>query len=292
MEAVCLSCHNPKGVASAKVLGRRSHPVNISLQKRNIHTSFPLYDKEGEKSDVGLLTCLSCHNPHQWDPQEEGISRVAGLEGDGTNSFLRARSAPAPLLCADCHQEQAYVAMTDHDMTLLAPDSRNMLGQTPAQSGVCGACHLVHNGKNRVRLWARKLKGGNGVMDKMCKSCHSTRAIGSAKVPKVDSHPPGMLITNVGRNTKGKSNYFPLFHKRTGKLVTVGDISCASCHDVHRWDPKVAAPGTGENLEGRTTNSFLRMQTYSLMCIDCHGLDALFRFKYYHNSKQRGPVRN
>ena len=76
----------------------------------------------------------------------------------------------------------------------------------------------------------------------------------------------------------------------TGKNVTVGDISCASCHNVHQWDPKVSGHGIGENIEGKTTTSFLRMQTYSLMCIDCHGLDALFRFKYYHNSKQRRPA--
>jgi predicted CXXCH cytochrome family protein len=291
-EAVCLACHNRQGAASAKVLGKRSHPVNIDPNKKRIQTTLPLYDKKGEKAEVGMVSCLTCHNPHQWDPENEVTGSTVGHEGDGNNSFLRSKSAPAPLLCANCHTDQSYVAMTDHDMGLLAPDSKNLLGQTPAESGACGACHLVHNGKNRVRLWARKLKRGNGVLDKMCKSCHNKKDIGSEKVPKVDSHPKGMLITSVGRNIKGVANYFPLFHGKTGKEVTVGDIACASCHDVHRWDPKVARPGMGKNLEGRTTNSFLRMQTYSLMCIDCHGLDALFRFKYYHNSKRRGPVGN
>ncbi|MBU1233211.1 MAG: hypothetical protein KKD01_06060 [Proteobacteria bacterium] len=289
-EAVCLACHNTDGTAGTKVLGKRSHPVNIDPNRRGITTTLPLYDKKGQKNEAGVVTCLTCHNPHQWDPAKEAVVNSAGKEGDGHNSFLRLKSASAPLLCANCHVDQSYVAMTDHDMTILAPDSKNFLGQTPAQSGACGACHLVHNGKNKVRLWARELGKGNGVMDKMCKSCHNKKNIGAKKVPSVDSHPEGMLITNVGRNVKGESNYFPLFQRRSGKKVTVGDISCASCHDVHRWDPKVAGPGTGENLEGRTTNSFLRMQTYSLMCIDCHGLDALFRFKYYHNSKQRGPV--
>ncbi len=291
-EEICLECHNPEGTAATKVLGKRSHPVNIDPRRRRMKTTLPLYDREGEKNKVGFVTCLTCHNPHQWDPGNERVGRVVGREGNGTNSFLRAKSAPGSTLCANCHADQSSVAMTDHDMNILAPDSKNLLGQIPAQSGACGACHLVHNGENRVRLWARKLGRGNGVMDKMCKSCHNKKDIGAKKVPTADSHPKGMLITNVGRNVKEESNYFPLFHKRTGKKVSVGDISCASCHNVHRWDPKVSGPGTGKNLEGRTTNSFLRMQTYSLMCIDCHGLDALFRFKYYHNSKQRGPVVN
>ncbi|MBU0945737.1 MAG: cytochrome c3 family protein [Proteobacteria bacterium] len=291
-EAVCLACHNSEGTAGTKVLGKRSHPVDVDPKRLGLKTTLPLYDKKGKKGETGMVTCLTCHNPHQWDPTKERVEHFAGLEGDGKNSFLRLQSASAPILCANCHSEQSYVTMTDHDMNILAPDSQNFLGQTPSQSGVCGACHLVHNGENRVRLWARKLGAGNGVMDKMCKSCHNKNDIGSKKVPTVDSHPEGMLITNVGRNVKGESNYFPLFQERTGKQVTVGDISCASCHDVHRWDPKVSRAGTGENMEGRATNSFLRMQTYKLMCIDCHGLDALFRFKYYHNSKQRGPVMN
>ncbi len=289
-EAVCLSCHNPEGAAANKVLGKRSHPVNIDPRRRGMNTRLPLYNKKGDQKNMGYLSCLTCHNPHQWNPNKDEVGRFAGQEGDGSNSFLRFISAPEGTLCADCHKHQASVAMTDHDMNILSPESKNLLGQTPAESGACGACHLVHNGKYRVRLWARKLKKGKGVMDKMCKSCHKKNAIGSVKVPTVDSHPAGFLITNVGRNTKGEANYFPLFHSKTGKMITVGDISCASCHDVHRWDPKIAGPGAGKNIEGRTTNSFLRMQTYSLMCIDCHGLDALFRFKYYHNSKQRGPV--
>lgn len=289
-ETVCLSCHNRDGVASNKVLGKRSHPTNINPAKRRIQTSLPLYNRIGEKKQAGVMTCLTCHNPHQWDPEIVVVNRSAGKEGDGNNSFLRQKSAPSPILCTNCHTEQSSVVMTDHDMNILSPDSENLLNQNPSESGTCGACHLVHNGKYRVRLWARKLRRGDGVMDKMCKSCHSKKDIGSAKVPVVDSHPEGMLITSVGRNIRGKANYFPLFHSKTGKMVTVGDIACASCHDVHRWDPKVEGPGAGKNLEGRTTDSFLRMQTYSLMCIDCHGLDALFRFKYYHNSKQRGPV--
>jgi hypothetical protein len=45
--------------------------------------------------------------------------------------------------------------------------------------------------------------------------------------------------------------------------------------------------GRGVNVEGSATNSFIRAQTYSLLRIDCHGLEALFRFKYYHDPDER-----
>jgi predicted CXXCH cytochrome family protein len=290
-EMVCVSCHRQRGVAHEKLVGKNSHPVNISPARRKIQTTLPLYAKEEiERLENGLLTCMTCHNPHQWDPLEDSIRKSTTKEGNAGNSFLRLSASPSPVLCADCHRTKGFIEKTEHDMVVMAPESKNIKGQSPLESGPCGACHIIHNSKNRVRLWARKFGRGKGVMDKMCKSCHKPGGLAEKKVPTVDSHPEGMLITNVGRNTKGKANYFPLFSNRNGKNITVGDIACASCHDVHWWDPKYSKIGSGMNEEGMANNSFLRMQTYTLMCIDCHGLDALFRFKYYHNKKQRGPV--
>ncbi|WP_456473377.1 cytochrome c3 family protein [Desulfolithobacter sp.] len=292
-ESVCLSCHNRRGIASKKVIRRYSHPVNIDPARRKISTTLPLYDRNDfRKDDKGIMTCLTCHDPHRWDHREKKVRFTAGMEGDARNSFLRLPASPSPILCGDCHKKKRYVEMTEHDMIVMAPASTNIKGQRPLESGTCGACHIVHNSRNKVRLWARKFGRGAGIMDRMCKSCHRRGDLAESKVPRVDSHPEGMLITNVGRNIEGKPNYFPLYDNRTGKKVTVGDIACASCHEVHQWDPRYDRIGAGVNVEGRATNSFLRKQTYSIMCIDCHGLDALFRFKYYHNSKQRGPDLN
>ncbi len=291
-DAGCLACHRQNGIAADKTVGRYSHPVGIKPGRKNMATTLPLFNqKNGQRQKDGVVGCLTCHNPHQWQPQQKSVQVVAGKEGDARSSFLRKPASPVPLLCADCHRQKGYVAGTDHDMVAMAPNSDNVKGQTPARSGPCGACHSVHNARNSVRLWARELGSGIGVMDKMCKSCHRAGDVGAAKVPKADSHPQGMLITNVGRNTPGKANYFPLYNKKNGEKIKVGDISCASCHDVHQWDPKQTRSGTGANVEGRATTSFLRMQTYSMMCVDCHGRDALFRFKYYHDAKQRKPAK-
>ncbi len=286
----CLTCHAETGIARNKQIGKQSHPLEIHPSAKNMETTLPLFNaKNGRPEESGVISCLTCHNPHVWNAATDHVEPSAGTEGDARTSFLRLPASPSPLLCANCHRQKGYVEKTDHDMITAAPESRNVKGQDPVQSGPCGACHSVHNAAYGVRLWARKFGRGSGVMDMMCKSCHRQGDIAAAKVPRVDSHPGGMLITNIGRNTPGRPNYFPLFGKRSGKKITVGDIACASCHDVHHWDPKQNRPGTGENVEGRATTSFLRMQTYSIMCIDCHGLDALFRFKYYHNSQKRGP---
>jgi len=56
---------------------------------------------------------------------------------------------------------------------------------------------------------------------------------------------------------------------------------------AHQWGPLLYSSGEGMNVEVSATNSLGRVQTYSLMCIDCHGLEGLFRFKYYHEPDER-----
>jgi len=287
---LCLTCHNSKGVANTKVIADHSHPVDIKPGKRNISTTLPLYDSHGERKSNGVIACLTCHNPHQWHPEKPTSHGNNHVEGNAKNSFLRLAAAPEPALCSNCHPEKAYVEKSDHDLNITAPTATNTMGQPPAESGVCGVCHIIHNGKNTVRLWARNYGPGKGIMDRMCNSCHTDGGSGSKKVPVVSTHPEKQLIANPGRNIKGKANYFPLFDDETASPITIGDISCASCHDVHQWDPKKKQKGNGKNPEGKATNSFLRMQTYNMICKDCHGLDSLYRFKYYHDSKKRTPI--
>jgi hypothetical protein len=43
----------------------------------------------------------------------------------------------------------------------------------------------------------------------------------------------------------------------------------------------------GINIEGTAINSFCRSYTNNYVCIDCHGLDAVFQYKYFHASKYR-----
>lgn len=294
-ENLCISCHNEDGIAKKKVVKDYSHPLNVSPLDKGITTTLPLFDKDGKASTKGVMTCQTCHDPHRWGQVQDLSADLIKAEGTAQNSFLRLEDSPSPALCENCHKHNAYVERTDHDLVVTAPDSKNNSGQTPAESGTCGVCHAVHNGKYQIGLWAQGYSKGDSMMDKMCNSCHSPTGVAQNKIPKIASHPEGQLIINVGRDKKDKPNYFPLYEKDSGKMVSVSNISCPSCHNVHQWDPRSHEKGPGANIEGSASTSFLRMQTYSLLCIDCHGLDALFRFKYYHDpddrvEKTRGPL--
>ena len=179
------------------------------------------------------MTCSTCHDPHRWDPLKTYVGDHFDSEGNAQNSFLRLENSPSPMLCGNCHPDKAYVEKTDHDLSVTAPYSENILHQTPLESGVCGVCHLVHSDKKRILLWAQHLGSGNSIMESICRSCHSKNGSAKDKIPGITSHPRDKLIINVGKDIKGKPDYFPLFDDISGKPVAVGNISCPSCHNAH-----------------------------------------------------------
>jgi hypothetical protein len=285
-EDLCTGCHNVRGLASKKVLKGYSHPLNISPAERGLATTLPLYNTNGEIFKDGLLTCQTCHDPHRSNPLRTSQGGPLDIEANSQNKFLRLENSPSPTLCENCHPKKARVEKTDHDLIVTAPAHRNIMGQTPAQSGTCGVCHLVHNSKEKIRLWAQELGLGTDVMERMCNSCHAKGGVAKNKVPPIGDHPQDKLV-NLSGKIKSKESFLPLFDPVSAEPVVAGNISCASCHNVHQWDPKRAAKGAGENVEGNATNSFLRTNSPDLMCKDCHGFQALLKFKFFHDPARR-----
>lgn len=287
VQDLCVSCHNKKGMAKEKVIRGYSHPVNVSPAEKGLTTSLPLFDKNDKIYKDGVMRCHTCHDPHRSDPSKALAGHPLDIKENLENRFLRLKHSPSPKLCEDCHADEAYVEGTDHDLVVTAPSSKNIMGRTPVESGICAVCHLVHNSKNQVRLWARDFGTGDNIVEKMCNSCHSENGPARNKIRATASHPEDVFINNAGGNTKDGLNYFPLFHRTSGELITVGYISCPSCHNVHQWDPRFPAKGNGVNVEGSANNSFLRARAHSLPCKDCHGPDALFRLLYFHEPSKR-----
>jgi predicted CXXCH cytochrome family protein len=287
VRALCVDCHRDDGLAQKKVIRNYSHPLGISPFEQGLTTTLPLFDKSGKISENGMMSCPTCHDPHRWDPLKVSDREHYRIEGNSQNSFLRLENSPGSRLCANCHAEQSYVKNTDHDLMTTAPSSRNMIGQTPLESGTCGVCHLTHNSENQLKLWAQDFAGGDGIMEMMCNSCHAKKGSAKNKIPLIASHPQGKLITNVGSNMKGTSNYFPLYDRITGNNVTVGNISCPSCHNAHQWIPGQRSGGEGVKVEGSADNSFLRVRSSDLLCRDCHGPDALYKYLYFHDPGKR-----
>jgi len=284
--ALCTSCHRDNGVAGKKLTGKHSHPFNQPLA-RGMQTQLPLFG--GSKEKGANVECATCHDPHQWDPanpkSRDGATTTA--EGDANTSFLRRTAGGRSELCVDCHRDQRLVRGTDHDLAVTAAKAVNAKGQTTAQSGVCGQCHAVHNAESNLRLWARAAGAGQDAGEKLCRSCHAANQPAAAKqlAEKQGRHPPTATAWSplVRARFNAKAAGGIQVYGTDGKPAATGAITCNSCHNPHQWSASKAEEGPGKNTEGDVRTSFLRVtNTESFLCADCHGRDALFRYKYFH----------
>jgi len=296
IEKICTACHKQDGVAGKKLTGQHSHPIGVSLDKIGAKTKLPLFTKEGQRHPQGNVDCATCHNVHQWDPtkRRSRSGATAKVEGNGDNSFLRIKNTTKSNLCINCHKQQKTVFKTEHDLNITAPKVKNIHGQGLQRSGVCGACHSVHNAQTSAALWARKPFPGDKLKEGLCLGCHNQSGPARAKVPPVFTHPDQVLAwSDRLRQFIGSKilPYIPVFSD-LGYPEPMGKITCPSCHDPHRWSARhVASPG--KNTEGTVLNSFLRNRSSeNIVCADCHGRDALFRYKYFHSktSRRRYPL--
>jgi predicted CXXCH cytochrome family protein len=281
--ALCTDCHRDGGAAGKKVVAAHSHPVNRPLAV-GMQTQLPLFGDDPER-----VECATCHDPHQWDPAD--LKSRAGArpdaEGDAGNSFLRRAASGRAELCVECHREQRLVRGTDHDLTVTVPQAVNAQGQTAAQSGVCGQCHGVHNALRDLRLWARAPGAGPDAGEQLCRSCHAAGQAAAAKVPgERQGRHPGTVTAwspeiRARFNPKGAVGIE--VYGADGRPAATGLITCTSCHNPHQWSAQQPAEGPGKNREGDVRSSFLRLaRSESFLCADCHGRDALFRYKYFH----------
>ncbi len=296
-ESLCRDCHRRGGVAEKRQVGRHSHPLLVRADEVGDGvTRLPLFDMEGHRRELeGVVDCTTCHDPHQWDPLAP--ASVAGgdpkVDGDATNSFLRLPAAPSPMLCAECHDDRALVVRTDHDMRVTAPDAVNRRGQGVSSSGVCGQCHAVHNAFFDVALWGRIPGEALDRQESLCRSCHQEAGVAAAKIPAEAYHPRKVIVwSNLARDPLVPGMTLPdvpVFNLQ-GEAGVAGVITCSSCHDPHRWNPRLEAPGGGRNEEGDVMSSFLRnASSAGMVCADCHGADGLYRYKYFHGRQSRQP---
>lgn len=287
-ETMCTACHRRDGVAAKKLTGAHSHPLGIGLAP-GMQTQLPLFAAAGVDAK-GQLDCATCHDPHQWNPADAASKAGADpkMKADARTNFLRLPAAPDGALCVACHREQRLVQRTDHDLAVTAPETVNALSETVQQSGVCGQCHAAHNAEEPRRLWARVLGPGPNQATRQCTSCHARGQPAAAKVPPEMQHPPEVMVwASALRARFGAKSAadLPVFDDQ-GRSELRGVITCLTCHDPHRWDPRVPREGPGGNTEGDVLTSFLRTSNSAhFVCADCHGKDALFRYKYFHGKR-------
>ncbi len=265
---LCVSCHERHSSADRKEARARGvHPVNIKLEKK-----VTIDDEE-----IGKLDCLSCHSVHQ------------GVKG----SALLRQEARDGKLCSHCHEGAETVVNSDHDLRVTAKDSRNRHGQSPKESGVCGACHSMHRGADTLpALYAGKFKQDNAqksplARDRLCLDCHRKQGLAGKSLVEHFDHPADDMVL------RSNPEHMPLVDAK-GQNSETGRIACATCHDPHRWQRKRAGKAEAETLpvrpfnrKGTVMDSFLRRGPREAFCVDCHGGDTLLKYLYYHDTLGR-----
>lgn len=264
-ESLCKECHRRQHAKNQDdATNNGIHPVNIALDE-----PVTITDKK-----VETIGCLSCHSVH------EGQHNTPTLLEPAHNGQL----------CAHCHEQASLVVNSDHDLRFSAPKSINHLKETPSQSGVCGSCHSLHRaGKESDNLSiVSQLSTLNDkpklAADRACINCHQNQGIAEKKVVTRYQHPSKDLIL------RSSPNVMPLLNKHE-KIAEFGEVACITCHDPHKWKPKQKKilpepPLDKSNIEGNSHSSFLRNKGVSnTFCVDCHGIDALVKYRLYHEEK-------
>ena len=116
------ACHGKTpGLNKKKSMNRFSHSVDVKPENAEI----PAKWKNGNTVRLGSrgeLVCVSCHVTHNAPVNE---------------SLLSERNKKDSL-CLQCHASQEkLIKASKHDLREMAPDSKNIRGETVSQSGPC-----------------------------------------------------------------------------------------------------------------------------------------------------------
>ncbi|MCK4951207.1 MAG: hypothetical protein KAS48_05265 [Gammaproteobacteria bacterium] len=291
ISSTCRSCHNKEGPAHKKLVGQYSHPTGVPITDPGIIATankwvsrfkdfvglkpiqvLPLYNKNGRRvAKDGLVTCASCHDPHNWAPHAKKTQRkdTHKLKGDGRSSFLRIANDENSSLCINCHREQSVVTMSKHNLDISAPQASNVAGRKVSTDGACSACHLPHKGQGS-HMWARKKVDGKQGEDGLCASCHREEGLADKKLVGDKGHPVHAKMT-----MSATPEMLPLYKRKQAKNGEKGLIECATCHNPHQWDSRDAASkaGTDPEVDGDADTSFLRLPAvaqHGALCTECH----------------------
>ncbi len=194
------------------------------------------------------------------------ISLSGSITGDGTNSFLNMTNSNSEL-CLDCHKDKETILKTKHDLFLNYPNYVNLKGEKVSLSGPCSACHSPHNAEI-VYLFTLNIARQENLdnITKSCNFCHRPGGAASTKV--LSAHHSTKLFPPSNIELTPPPTFMALYDI-DGNIGFWDYVSCATCHDVHQWDPE--EPKNREIAEGDNLNSFLRIKNdEKQLCEACH----------------------
>ncbi|MFQ5646183.1 MAG: cytochrome c3 family protein, partial [bacterium] len=207
---ICSGCHQKSYIAQNKLTGKFTHPINKAIGSINrfLRIPLPLFDRNYRKDPEGVIMCSTCHDIHQWNPEDKDDKNQRFADGNGRNSFLRMSAVSDNRdLCSTCHLSQQWVKGTDHDLGVSAPGEKNRNRKTVDESGPCSACHSVHNSLSNFVLWGKPLGKGKDRISKICNGCHSDMKAAENKQTGRFSHPVAVSSFSVLQSLKETSLY-------------------------------------------------------------------------------------
>lgn len=276
-EELCIDCHERQHAKDEEEAVKKGiHPMNLELDEMI----------KIEEVEVKKIGCLSCHAVHSGKPN--------------TPSLLQEHRNGE--LCENCHVGKQRVVGGDHDLRVTADEIQNQQEETAHQSGVCGSCHTLHRGEAKniflssiieTDVKERDKTAPSLKLDEMCMNCHQKEGVGKDKEIEFYGHPYKDMVL------RSDEEVMPLVETQHEEIAELGAIACITCHEPHSWEPlkkpeeknyPVLDYKKQENIEGDITNSFLRHKGVAeTFCVDCHGIEALPKYKYYHHKdKVRG----
>ncbi len=115
-DRLCLDCHRKKGSAEKMIVKHFSHPAK-DLILQSDPKALPLINAKNEIEEFGVIACITCHEPHRWEPEKNKATNIIiepekaltkNQEGTVLNSFLRRKGATGTF-CVNCHGLETQV---------------------------------------------------------------------------------------------------------------------------------------------------------------------------------------
>ena len=103
VENLCIGCHQ-EGKAGERFIPQFTEHPDVPLFNRITSENagfFPTYDGQGERLSTGLISCLSCHDPHITNTNTGSDTPAPG---SSMGKFLRPYAQQN--LCVDCHGKE------------------------------------------------------------------------------------------------------------------------------------------------------------------------------------------
>ncbi|HSV15819.1 MAG TPA: cytochrome c3 family protein, partial [Tepidisphaeraceae bacterium] len=200
---LCVSCHEKIKPGMWREGAPHDHPQNPPLEtdaQRQAIKDMGTHIGTGDR-----LVCLSCHKLHESPSPRK----------------LLADTLKDSKLCLRCHPDRADMVASQHDLRKTAPAEKNRLGQTPDDSGPCGACHSFHQ-------YARDRAPAKGDPTGVCTTCHDKGHVAEKKGETFAfDHPSAVPKDKLPRDLK--------LAVMTDELDPAKvDVACLTCHDPHK----------------------------------------------------------